>query len=452
MAISEDALRSPSVNYAGIRFAVVAMWLPGTVARPADFRHCWLPEVPNMPRITKTYVESIPTPQSQPSFVWDDKVSGFGVKVLPSGKRKYVLKYRTHGGRAGRQRLLGLGSHGPVTADQARALAQRALASVAEGEDPQAKRQAVSMAPTLTFVWDRYERDHLSLKKDSTQRNYKAIWRDRLKPAFGKHKVKEISRGDVDAFHKGLSATPYQANRILALLSKLMNLAEQWEWREGTNPCRHISKFRERARQRFLAMDEIAAVRDASAKLLADNEITAHAASILELLLLTGARSGELASARWDWVNWDLQMIALPDSKSGAKTIYLSKAAVEVLREQHARSKDQAYIYPGRSAGKHIHNLRKPWARICKEAGLEGVRVHDLRHTAASLALGSGTSLAIVGRLLGHTQVQTTLRYAHLDTDPALHAADLIGEKVRGWVGQRALLEAAERDRLGDQS
>ena len=271
----------------------------------------------------------------------------------------------------------------------------------------------------------------MSLKKESTQTGYKAIWRDRLKPTFGKQRVREISRGDVDAFHKKLGATPYQANRVLALLSKLMNLAEAWEWREGTNPCRHVAKFRESARQRFLSDAEIAAVRSASAKLLADGEITSHAASILGLLLLTGARSGELASAKWAWIDWKQQMIALPDSKTGAKTIYLSDDAVMLLREQHARSMAQEFVFPGRSAGKHIHNLRKPWARICKEAGLNGVRVHDLRHTAASLALGSGTSLAIVGRLLGHSQAQTTLRYAHLEADPALRAANLIGQRVR---------------------
>jgi len=385
-----------------------------------------------MPRITKTFVESLPAPQGRPTFAWDDKVSGFGVKVLPSGKRKYVLKYRTHGGRAGRQRWLSLGMHGPVTAEQARAISQRALATVADGGDPQAARLEMATEPTLCNVWDRYERDHLDLKKPATRRNYQAIWNDRLKPTFGKHPIKDIRRGEVDAFHKKLAATPYQANRTLALLSKLMNLAEQWEWREGTNPCRHISKFREQPRQRFLTVDEIQSVRKASDKLVREKEITAHAASILELLLLTGARSGELASANWNWVDWEQQIIALPDSKSGAKTIYLSKDAVAVLRKQHARSKGQPFVYPGRSAGKHIHNLRKPWARICAEAGLEGVRVHDLRHTAASLALGSGTSLAIVGRLLGHTQVQTTLRYAHLDKDPALQAANMIGLKIRG--------------------
>ena len=124
-----------------------------------------------MPRITKSLVESLPIPVGQPQYVWDEKVSGFGIKVLPSGKRKYVLKYRTHGGRAGRQRLLGLGMHGPVTAEQARALALKRLAANANGEDPQAARQALGSAPTLGDVWRRYERDHLGLKKPSTRRN-----------------------------------------------------------------------------------------------------------------------------------------------------------------------------------------------------------------------------------------------------------------------------------------
>lgn len=396
-----------------------------------------------MPRLTKTLIDALLTPELKPKFKWDDKVSGFGVKVLPNGKRKYVLKYRTGGGRLGMQRWLGLGTHGTVTVDQARALAQRALAIVAQGGDPQAQRCAVAAAePTLSDVWVRYERDHIGIRKEATQRDYRAIWKNRLEPTFGSQRVREINRGDIDAFHKKWASTPYQANRILALLSKLMSLAEEWDWREGTNPCRHIRKFREQARQRFLSGDEIAAVRSATSELLLEKKITPHAASILELLLLTGARSGELASAKWSWVNWTLQIIAIPESKSGAKTIYLSKDAVALLREQEKRSKSQDYIYPGRDPGKHIHNLRKPWARICVKAGLSGVRVHDLRHTAASLAMGSGTSLAIVGRLLGHTQVQTTLRYAHLVTDPALRAANLIGQRIREAVR----LDADARD------
>ncbi len=391
-----------------------------------------------MPRLTKTLVDSLAVPLSGPSFAWDDRLAGFGIKVLTNGSRKYVLKYRTHGGRAGTQRWLSLGSHGSITCDQARALAQQYLAAVATGSDPQAQRKSLATAPTLADAWDRFERDHLGLKKDSTQRSYKAIWVDKLKPAFGRRRIKDMTRSDVDAFHKKLSGTPYQANRILALLSRLMNLAEAWEWRpQGTNPCRYIVKFAESARQRFLSGSEISAISSATAQLLADQDITPHAANILHMLLLTGARSGELASAEWGWVDWDNMIIALPTSKTGAKPIYLSDDAGSLLREQHERSKSQKYIYPGRSEGKHIHNLRKPWARICDKAGLSGVRVHDLRHTNASLALSTGTSLAVVGRLLGHTQAQTTLRYAHLESDPALRAANLIGQRVRDSIARQ---------------
>lgn len=384
-----------------------------------------------MSRLTKSFVESIPTPEGRPTFVWDEKLSGFGIKVLPSGSRKYVLKYRTHGGRAATQRWLGLGSHGAVTCDQARSLAQQALAAVAAGSDPQAQRKAIATAPTVSDVWNEYKVKHLAMRKPSTQSGYKAIWADRIKPAFGNRRVKDLGRKEVDDFHKKLSATPYQANRVLALLSKLLNLAEAWEWRvQGTNPCRFVEKFSESPRQRFLSGNEIAAIKAASAQLLSKSEITANAACILELLLHTGARSGELASAQWAWVDWNAQIIMLPDSKTGPKPIYLSDPAVALLRQQYTRSQDQAFIFPGRSPGKHIHNLRKPWARICSKAGLSGVRVHDLRHTAASLALGSGSSLAIVGRLLGHSQAQTMLRYAHLESDPALRAANLIGASI----------------------
>ncbi len=384
-----------------------------------------------MPKLTKTVVDAIPVPPTNPTVTWDDRLAGFGVKVLPTGARKYVLKYRTLGGRAGRQRWLSLGAHGAVTCEQARQAAQQALASIAGGADPQAQRTAHARAPTLTDVWTRFERDHLSMRKPSTQRSYKAIWQDRLRPTFGRTMVRDITRSDVDAFHKKLSATPYQANRILALLTRLMNLAEAWELRsQGTNPCRFITKFKEHARQRFLTNAEILTVKTTIQELVAKKELTAHAAAMFNLLLLTGARSGELSSAEWGWVDWQRQIIALPDSKTGAKPIYLGDEAISLLVEQQRRSGAGKYIFPGRSPGKHIHNLRKPWRRVCDESGIGPARVHDLRHTAASVALAGGASLSLVGRLLGHTQAQTTLRYSHLDSDPALKVANIIGDLV----------------------
>ncbi|WP_207912088.1 site-specific integrase [Frankia sp. BMG5.11] len=384
-----------------------------------------------MPRLTKASVEAVSVPASSPVLSWDDQIPGFAIKVLPSGTRKYVLKYRTAGGRGGRQRWLGLGTHGAITVDQARKLAKQAAAAVARGEDPQQERRSRGAEPRLIDLWERFAADHLGLKKPGTRADYCSIWANAIGPAFASHIVGDLSRAEVDKFHKAMRATPYQANRTLALLSRLLNLAEAWGWRnQGTNPCKHVTRFSERQRQRFLSAAEISRLFEALDALESRSEITGHLANLVRLLLLTGARSGELRIARWDWVQWDRKVIALPDSKTGAKPIYLNDEALAILQEQHAQSGRGDMIFAGRTTGSPIVNLRKPWLKVCSEAGLEGVRIHDLRHTAASVAIGAGATLAVVGRLLGHTQAQTTLRYAHLDSDPALKGANLIGSQI----------------------
>nr|WP_314444597.1 site-specific integrase [uncultured Sphingomonas sp.] len=210
-----------------------------------------------------------------------------------------------------------------------------------------------------------------------------------------------------------------------------MSLAEGWGWRpQGTNPCRYVQKYPERSRTRYLTSEELARIGASMRDLVRSGEIQPSAANALKLLLLTGARLNEVLSAKWDWIAWDKQIIALPDSKTGEKPIYLSQAAISVLKSQKESMLSNIYVFPGRSTG-HMVNLRKPWTRLCAHAGIEGVRLHDLRHTAASIAVGQGASLPVVGRLLGHTQAQTTLRYAHVDADPALRAAEKIGDAMR---------------------
>lgn len=385
----------------------------------------------NMPRLTKTLVEKSNAPVSGAKYLWDDKVSGFGVKVLASGKRKYVLKYRTAGGRSGRQRWLSIGAHGSVTCEQARTAAQSALVEVMKGNDPQADRKMVAEQHLLSDVWDRFALDHLSLKKPATRRDYQANWGDKIAPFLGRQRVVEITRSDADTFHKRMQRTPYRANRVLALLSHLMNLAELWGWRDqGTNPCKSISKFSEKPRQRFLSQDEVHHLFEVLDGLALEGKISRTQGNVVKLLLLTGARSGELMSARWEWIDWNRHTIQVPDSKSGEKEIYLSDAANAVLLDQQVEASGSDYIFPANSERGHIVNLRAPWLRICKAAGFTGVRIHDLRHTAASLALAQGVSLPIIGKLLGHTQAQTTLRYAHLEANPAHAAASLIGDAM----------------------
>jgi len=394
-----------------------------------------------MTKIAKRTVDMLQPEGNKPAYLWDELLSGFGVKALPSGCKKYVLKYRTNGGgRAAPQRWLTLGTHGQITPEQARGLAQQALAAVARGLDPQGAKFKLRADPTMTDLWSRFESEHLPQKKPATRVEYESQWRDLLKPKFGRSKVESISRGDVDKFHKAMRQTPYRANRTLALLSRLMSLAEMWDWRtQGTNPCKHIDRFAEQARMRFLGTTELKSIGDALGDLVTEKAITESAANAIELLLLTGARLNEILSAEWAWVDANRGVLNLPDSKTGAKPVYLSNAATALLESQKSISGESSYIFPSARGAGHLGNLRKVWGHVCKRANLEGVRLHDLRHTAASIAVGKGASLAIVGRLLGHSQAQTTLRYAHVDIDPALNAANEIGSVITGALRRRSV-------------
>lgn len=404
-------------------------------------------------KLTKSNVDNLSVTGSSAAYLWDSKVPGFGAKALPSGKKRYILKYRTTGGRRGTQRWLLLGTHGAITVEEARRLAQQAHATVARGGDPQATKEGLRNQARMNDLWDRFTKDYLPYRKASTQRDYRRYWDGQLKCEFGSKAVREVNRAAVDKWHKGLSHKPYEANRMLALLSRLMSLAEAWEMRDqGTNPCRYVQRFSEQSRNRYLSATELKAIGVALSQLAQrKNErqerrakrsrrkpngeldaIRLDDANAIRMLLYTGARLNEILTAKLAWVDWERRIIELPDSKTGKKPIYLSDPALQVLREQQERARaiESEYIFPGRSEGKHLINLRKPWMAVCEHAGISGIRLHDLRHTAASIAVGQGVSLPVIGRLLGHTQAQTTLRYAHVDSDPALAAANLIGDAL----------------------
>jgi integrase len=391
-----------------------------------------------MARITKRAVEAV-EPTAKPVLLWDDQLPGFGVKVLPNGLRRYLVKYRAGGGgRAAAQRWYTLGTHGAITAEQARDLAQQVLASVARGEDPQGDKFAFREAPTMAELWERYVRDHLPMKKKTSQYDDRQKWRDYIEPKIGRRKASQVRRDEIDAIHKSLADRPYVANRVLALLSKLFNLAERWEMRaDGSNPCRHVIKFKEFARDRYLSGEELVRLGAALREGLATQSETPYMVAAIQLLLMTGARLNEVLKAQWDWVDLDRRVINLPDSKTGKKPLFLSESAVDVLKGLQAlsTSKDCPYVIRGRARDVPLTNLAKPWKRLCERAEIEGVRLHDLRHTAASIGVANGMSLPVIGRILGHTQARTTQRYAHVDIDPALAAADQIGATVSAALG-----------------
>jgi integrase len=312
-------------------------------------------------------------------------------------------------------------------------MAMQILSAVARGEDPQSNRMAAREAPTLSDVWSRYSAEHLPRKKTSSGIDDNQKARDYILPRLGRRKVAEITRADVHDLHRELADRPYQANRVLALLSKMLNLAEAWGYRpDGSNPCRHVEKYKEQARQRYLNNDELRRLSVALEELEAKTKHGVYVAAAIRLLLLTGARVNELLQARWDWVDWGRNSIILPDSKTGPKPLFLSDPALVVLRQLSERpdAGTSLFIIKGRLHGKPLVNMAKPWKGLCQAAELEGVRIHDLRHTAASIGVAQGLSLPIIGRLLGHSQPQTTSRYAHVDTDPALIAANTIGKAI----------------------
>jgi len=229
-----------------------------------------------------------------------------------------------------------------------------------------------------------------------------------------------------------LRDTPYQANRTVALLSKFFNWAEQHSLRpDGSNPCRHLEKYTEKKRERFLSDKELIRLDRAMRELEAKGELTAWMVGAVRLLLLTGARLSEILTLKWSYFDETLQLLRLPDSKSGAKLIHLSSLAVEALQDI-PKLVGNPHVICGDRSGAHLVNLQKPWRRLRAAAGIPDIRLHDLRHTFASIAARQNLSLGTIGALLGHTQTQTTARYAHYAAQPLRSANEQIAAEIVG--------------------
>jgi integrase len=368
-----------------------------------------------MSKITKRHVEGM-RPAASDVFAWDDELRGFGVRVKPSGLRSYLVQYRNAHGRSKRMTI---GEHGRLTAEEARKQARLILAEVDKGGDPAEARDAARKAPTVTELCVRYLAEHAASRKKSRSVAGDRGMIDRfIVRALASRKVADVSHADVARLHHSLRQTPYQANRMLALLSKMMNLAEKWGLRpNGTNPCRHVEKFREAKRERFLSSDELGRLGDVLVQAEQNATELASVIAAVRLLVLTGCRLSEVLTLEWQHVDFANSCLRLPDSKTGAKIVHLNAPALAVLAGVE-RQQGSPWVIAGAKAGTHLVNLEKPWRRIRARAGIPDVRLHDLRHSFASVAVGLGEGLPMIGKLLGHTQTQTTARYAHLATDP----------------------------------
>jgi len=386
-------------------------------------------------KLTKDLVEKT-KPSKKDLFLWDTDLPRFGLKVTPAGRRVYIGQYR---GPDGRVRRLTFGPHGTVTIDQARRKAREKLGAASLGDDPAAEKLDARHSPTIKELGERYMIEHAAKKKASSQSNDRWLLDKVINPHLGSLKVLTITRADVADIHHKLQKRRYVANRALALLSKMMTLAEKWNLRpDGSNPCRHVEKYREQKRRRFLSPEELARLGAVLAKAEAGEpakgdrdfvRLPPAAISAIRLIIFTGARLGEILTAKWEYVNRELSALLLPDSKTGFKSIPLNAPARAVLDSLPVLDRN-LYLIPGLKQGTHLVGLGHMWKRIRTAAEIKDVRIHDLRHSYASVGAAAGLGLPIIGALLGHVDQATTARYAHLQGDPLKAAAELIGTKI----------------------
>jgi integrase len=384
-------------------------------------------------RIAKRVVDEF-TPSQKDRFLWDSELKGFGVKCTPAGRKTYIYQYRARGST----KRVTIGVHGPLAPQQARDRAQRLAAEVALGRDPAGERASRREIPTFRQFAGQYLQDHaIPKKKPKSVREDEALLRNHLLPRFGGHMLDMIKSSDVSGLHMKLRPTPYLANRALALLRHMFTMAIRWQI-VADNPASQVTPYREKRRERFLSGDEITRLSQTLRALREDGESPFVVAAI-EFLLLTGCRVGEALSLRWEDVDVPRRQIRLPDSKTGRRTVFISPPMERILTELPVLS-DNPFVFCGSRSGRPIVNLRKPWMRVCDAADLEGVRLHDLRHTFASVAAMSGHGLPVVGALLGHSNANTTARYAHF-ADEALFAANAdVAEKIASRMMPRSCL------------
>ena len=378
-----------------------------------------------MSKLTKRTVDAVIATGSD-HFIWDQELRGFGLRVSPKGRKSFFIQYR-YQGRTQRMRL---GRLGLITTDEARKKAKILLGTAEGGKNPALIAASQRRAPLLIEVSKRFVTEHVEIRlKPRTQANYRSVLKSYILPALGQKRITEITLADLSTLHTSLSDKPSQANRAILIMSKLLNLSEQWGLRTmGSNPCRHIQLFTDKKRHRFLDKTELSRLWETLDKAYQDETAGLYAINAYKLLILTGCRLGEIQTLKWSYIRGN--RVEFPDSKTGYKRLPLNAAAMEVLNQTPVKD-GNPYVICGEKSGAHIVNLQKSWRRIRKRAGLSDLRIHDLRHTFASQAVMNGTPLALVSKLLGHSKITTTMRYAHLADNELLDASEGIGALLK---------------------
>ncbi len=365
----------------------------------------------------------------------DVEIKGFGARRRSAAAPTYFLQTRVKG----RLRFITIGTHGsPWTPATARKEALRLITKINEGLDPGQAKAAARGAPLFAETADLFLAEHGVKLKSRTRADYERLIETSLKPAFGRRRLADIAASDVAAFHVKLAATPRSANYALAVLSKIMTWAESRQLRPPrSNPCPGIKKFREVQRQRYLSRAELQRLGAYLDALETSGTERPGVLAAVRLLLLTGCRLSEILKLQWQHVDLERGLLLLPDSKTGQKVVYLGSEAIALLASL-PREPANPHVVVGERPGSHLVNLQKAWRRIRTGAGIADVRIHDLRHSFASIAAANGASLPMIGKLLGHSSSLTTQRYAHLVADPIKELSDVVGNAIAETMRKRA--------------
>ncbi len=375
-------------------------------------------------KLTDKLVKSLPAPASGNKITYDTNVHGFGFRVTAGGARAFILNYRING----RERRYTIGAYPDWSVGAAREEAKRLKRQVDRGYDPMGQRHAERAAPTVAELARRFLEEHAVRKVLRAQADDRAMIEKLVLPVIGQLKVHDVRRDDIDRLHRDISRTrPIRANRVAQLLSKMFSLAMRWEYRSD-NPVKGIHRNPEPKRTRYLSDDELKRLIAALAS--RPNQTSANA---IRMLLLTGARRGEVLNARWDQFDLEAGVWTKPSAHTKQKKehrVPLSALVMQLLSQMRNSAGSSPYVFPGRVPGEPLKEIKGFWAGVCKEAKIEDCRIHDLRHTYASILASAGHSLPVIGALLGHTQPNTTARYSHLFDDPLREATEQVGSVV----------------------
>jgi len=423
-------------------------------------------------KLTKRAIDSL-QPLPERYEVFDSELAGFLVRVAPDGEKTFAVRYRVGPEHGAKRRRLTIGRYGVITAEEARTIAREKLADVIRGEDPAGNRNAMRGAPTVQGFGEEFLLDVDARRKSRTAVEYRRLWSKHIQPAIGRQLVATVAHPEVAKLHRGLRGTPSLANRVLALLGSFFSYAERQGVRpKRTNPAHDVKPYAETARERFLTPVEVGRLGDALARAEKEGLPTAstfrgksrgisrnrrakmtgasrgpyktttmskgypanpYAVAAIRFLLLTGWREQEALTLQWSFLTEDFRTATLPDSKAGRSVRKLGAPTRELLSGL-PRVEGSPFVFPGPHPLKPLNNVERVWHAAREAAALTDVRLHDLRHSYASSIASGGGSLLVIAKLLGHKQVSTTARYAHLLDDPLQAAADSASSQLATWL------------------